>query len=61
MHIHGVLDGKDHTALQHLSPALREAAINQMTLQDGQYRVMTVEVFGQQDFEESMRCLRARA
>ncbi len=61
MHIHGVLDGKDHSALQHLSPALLEAAIKQMTSQDGQYRVMTVEVFGQQDFEESMRCLRARA
>jgi sugar phosphate isomerase/epimerase len=59
MHIHGVLDGHDHQSLQHLSPAIVAAAVAQMSSPAIEPRVMTVEVFNETDFLESMEVLRA--
>lgn len=56
MHIHGVCDGNDHHSLRHLDPQILQAAVNTM-VQDDIYRVMTVEVFNEADFLESMRVL----
>jgi len=60
MHIHGLVGDQDHRSLRHLDPLLLEAAMAMMTPRSGEYRVMTVEVFGEQDFLESMAVLRAR-
>ncbi len=57
MHIHGILEGDDHKSLQHLSPKVLDAALASMSVQDGVYRVMIVEVFGKADFDASMTCL----
>jgi len=56
MHIHGVRDGRDHHSLLHLEPALLKAALKTMG-DDAIYRVMTIEIFNQTDFQESMRVL----
>lgn len=58
MHIHGVRDGKDHRSLRDLDPKILKLAQDIMSPQDDSYRVMTVEVFGQDYFDKSMACLR---
>lgn len=58
MHIHGVQEGRDHHSLRHLDPALLTAAIQTMAGGDA-YRVMTVEIFNETDFQESMAVLEA--
>ncbi len=58
MHIHGVNDGRDHQSLRHLDPVLLKAAVQAMAGGDD-YRVMTVEVFNETDFRESMTVLEA--
>jgi len=60
MHIHGVTNGRDHRSLADLDPDLLGAATATMVPRDGEYRVMTVEVFNQRDFEASMRVLADR-
>jgi len=57
MHIHGVRDGRDHHSLRHLDPALLAAAMRQMAAGGIEPRVMTVEVFNEADFTESMEVL----
>lgn len=58
MHIHGVSDGRDHHSLRHLDAALLAAAVRQMSDPAITPRVMTVEVFNEPDFRESMEVLR---
>jgi sugar phosphate isomerase/epimerase len=57
MHIHGVREGRDHQSLRHLDEALLAAAVRQMSDTAVQPRVMTVEVFSEADFLESMEVL----
>lgn len=57
MHIHGVRDGRDHQSLRHLDSSLLAAAVRQMSDLAVQPRVMTVEVFCEADFKESMEVL----
>jgi len=57
MHIHGVRDGRDHHSLRHLDEALLAAAVRQMSDTAITPRVMTVEVFSETDFLESMEVL----
>ncbi len=59
MHIHGVRDGRDHHSLRYLEPSLRRAAMDAMSVGDG-HRVMTVEVFNEADFMDSMEVLGCR-
>jgi len=56
MHIHGVRDGRDHHSLRYLDPEILQAAVQTLAAGDG-YRVMTVEVFNEADFRESMEVL----
>lgn len=57
MHIHGVLDGRDHQSLRYLDPELLAAAVRRMSDLSVLPRVMTVEVFNEADFKESMEVL----
>jgi len=57
MHIHGVRDGRDHQSLRYLDPDLLAASVRQMSDLAVLPRVMTVEVFCEADFKESMEVL----
>lgn len=61
-HIHGVMaDGMDHVSLEYLPAGLLENLSDHLLrLTDGDARVMTIEVFGEADFEGSMRVLQER-
>jgi hypothetical protein len=56
IHIHGVRDGKDHRSLADRDPRLVDAFLSQVVrqeAQDGVDRVVTIEVFGQEEFFSS--------
>ena len=56
IHLHGVNGSRDHTSLRYLDVALIRRII--LFLKDNNYRgVLTLEVFSQIDFEESMEVL----
>ncbi len=57
MHIHGVHDGCDHHSLRYLDESLLATAVQRMSEATGLPRVMTVEVFNEQDFLESLAVL----
>lgn len=57
MHIHGVREDRDHQSLRYLDPDLLAAAVRQMSDTAVRPRVMTVEVFCEADFKESMEVL----
>lgn len=61
-HVHGVdSEGKDHVSLRHLPEGLLEnlaARLSRLPSRDS--RVMTMEIFGEADFEESMRTVAER-
>lgn len=61
-HLHGVqTDGVDHRHIGHIPEGLLEdLAYRLAQLPAGDTRVMTIEVFGEADFEDSMRVLLAR-
>lgn len=61
-HLHGVdAGGKDHRHLGHLPPRLLEDLAGRLSsLPDGDDRVITMEVFRQNDFERSIRVVAER-
>jgi len=60
MHLHGVEGKKDHTDLSHLSPDLLDLLIDKLSEGQPGSRVLTVEVFGEQEFTRSMEVLSNR-
>jgi len=56
IHLHGVEGGKDHVSLKHLNPGLLKE-ITGMLVKKGYRGILTLEVFTQADFEESMEIL----
>ncbi len=56
IHLHGVESGKDHVSLKHLNPGLLKE-ISGMLVKKGYRGILTLEVFTQADFEESMEIL----
>jgi len=61
-HIHGVLpDGTDHVSLRHLGQGVIEELADRLRrLPVEDVRVVTMEIFGQADFHDSMRVLQER-
>ncbi len=57
MHLHGVRDGRDHISLRHLDPTFT-AWLMKRLCDAGYGGVLTLEVFGETDFEESLAALR---
>ncbi len=57
VHVHGVRDnGKDHCDMRYLPAGLLEDLAERLAaLPDGSRRVVTMEVFGERDFEASMQ------
>ena len=60
LHLHGVgPDGADHRDLRHVDPALLDFLLDRCAA-DGAERVLTVEVFGEEDYEASLNVLKKR-
>ncbi len=58
VHLHGVLDGRDHVGLQHASAAQLDPVLHYLLTQrfGG---VLTLEIFGEEDFWSSLTALEA--
>jgi adenosylcobalamin phosphodiesterase len=55
MHLHGIVDGKDHRGAGALGP--QTLGLLRRRLADGAERVVTLEVFSREDFEDSLVAL----
>jgi sugar phosphate isomerase/epimerase len=59
LHLHGIRDGRDHRDIAALGEPLLRRLLERLASPGAAERVLTVEVFGREDFEASMACLKA--
>lgn len=59
VHLHGAAGGRDHRSIRHLDPAFREALLERLCLRPAARRVVTLELFREQDLRESLDMLRS--
>jgi len=52
-HIHGIKDGKDHASLKYLDAAVLDMVLERISREGEPERVVTMEVFSENDFVES--------
>lgn len=52
MHLHGVVNGKDHKSISHLEPSLLDLVLSNIMKKDD--LILTIEVFNEHDFLESI-------
>jgi sugar phosphate isomerase/epimerase len=57
VHLHGIEDGVDHRSAHHLDPGLRKALLNQLAEEGAAERVVTLEIFSEEDLRASTRCI----
>ena len=58
MHLHGVHEGKDHTDISHVDPALLNMVMERINQDSEPERVCTLEIFSQKHFERSLDVLK---
>jgi len=58
IHLHGVDRGRDHSALSHLERRFLERLWNYLTEPDRYRNILTLEIFGEKAFRESIAALR---
>ena len=56
IHLHGLKDGRDHQSIAHMPPQQLDAVL-QMLVESAYRGIVTLEIFGQEDFESSMTAL----
>jgi len=61
VHLHGIVDGKDHRDVGALDPALLAALMERLADEGAPERVVTLEVFSRPDFEASLSALKGWA
>jgi sugar phosphate isomerase/epimerase len=61
VHLHGVVDGKDHRSLRAIPEDFLGGILSLVASRGKQERVVTIEVFNESDFEESMRIIEGMA
>ncbi|MBI9074569.1 MAG: sugar phosphate isomerase/epimerase [Desulfatibacillum sp.] len=61
LHLHGVNQGKDHTDISHVDPALLNELMERINKDSEPERVCTLEIFSQKHFERSLKVLRPYA
>jgi sugar phosphate isomerase/epimerase len=61
MHLHGVVDGKDHRSLSGVPRKALEKAVSALTTKPGKVNVVTLELFNESDFEESLTIMEGLA
>jgi sugar phosphate isomerase/epimerase len=57
VHLHGVLDGRDHRGLDVMAPGFLLELCRAFAPRDGAQRVVTIEVFGREELARSLRAL----
>mgnify|MGYP006291802973 CR=1 FL=1 len=57
VHIHGIHRERDHQHIGLMDPDILRSVLERLTSADAMNRVLTIEVFGQEDFEESIEVL----
>jgi len=58
VHLHGIRDGKDHRDIGAIDRPVLEGLVTRLGAPDAPPRVLTLEVFGREDFEASMKFLK---
>lgn len=58
VHLHGLHDGRDHQSITHTPPALLDPVID-LLLSQRYNGVLTLEIFGEEDFWSSLQALQA--
>jgi len=58
IHLHGIIDGKDHASLAGLEESLLSVILSRLAESSDVPRVVTLEVFSQADFEASIDVLK---
>ena len=58
VHLHGIVNGKDHASLKGLDDNVLETLLTQMRSTSDTERVLTIEVFSESDFNDSCDILR---
>jgi sugar phosphate isomerase/epimerase len=58
IHLHGVYDGRDHQSIAHTPPVMLDPVID-LLLRHAYTGVLTLEVFGEDDFWSSLQALQA--
>jgi sugar phosphate isomerase/epimerase len=61
IHLHGSVDGVDHKDIGMLDPRIPAMLIRRLGLENDKERVLTLEIFGLEDFERSMAVMRRMA
>ena len=56
IHLHGLKDGRDHQSIAHMPPQQLDAVL-QLLVESAYRGIVTLEIFGQEDFESSMAAL----
>ena len=56
IHLHGLKDGRDHQSVAHMPPQQLDAVL-QLLVESAYRGIVTLEIFGQEDFESSMAAL----
>jgi len=57
VHLHGIEKGVDHRSAHHLDPGFREALLNRLADGDAAERVVTLEIFNEEDLRASIHCI----
>ena len=58
VHLHGIRDGKDHRDIGAIERSVLQGLLARLGAPNAPHRVLTLEVFGREDFEASMKCLK---
>lgn len=58
IHLHGIVDGKDHRSISHLDRELLSGLISKLINDNRHERVITLEVFNEADFTTSLDILK---
>jgi sugar phosphate isomerase/epimerase len=58
IHLHGSHEGRDHRDIGKLSPEIMDLLINRLKAERDRERVLTLEIFGWNDFRKSMESIK---
>ncbi len=57
IHLHGIKNGKDHNSIRYLTKATLELVVNAISQRKENYRILTLEIFNEEDFLSSIEII----